>query len=264
MTSIDLAQVEVFGMQAGRLPFSKSLAVLLGIAARGVPIPPAERAIGCDTSHWDGTINFPIMQGAGARFVYFKASQGTSLPDSQYNASRASVGSIMPWGSFHFLTTENGAMQADYFCNIVGDNPGVLPPVLDVELQSVASSVIKAYCIEHCARLNRYPIIYTSAYFWDKVTGSDKTWISNHCLLFVAHWGTDAPVLPSGWTLYTLHQYSADGNGMGHTYGAQSDDMDLDRCRVSWLKQFMPDDWMHCMDAWARSQPNPYTGPEPE
>jgi len=242
---IQLLETEQRGMQAGRLPLRYSVSALLGITARGAPIPPAERALGTDISHWNGNMNFNTMFAAGARFSYFKASQGGAWLDDKYNLNRINVDALMPWGSYHFLTaTDAGSVQANHFVNTMGTQPGTLPPVLDVELLSVESARIKSFCIQFYTRMgSTYPYIYTSSYFWSLVTGTDKAWISSHCPLWVAHWQTDSPILPAGWSTYVIHQYSADGNGKGPMYGAPPEgepDMDLDRCRLSWLAQFAP------------------------
>jgi GH25 family lysozyme M1 (1,4-beta-N-acetylmuramidase) len=256
-------QSDVRGMQAGYIPLTYLARRYFRVFATGAPIPPEDRARGCDTSHWDGLIHFPTMKNAGALFCIFKATQGIAGVDDQFNNSRNNVGILMPWAGYHFLTTEDGTAQANNFCNAVGNNPGKLIPTLDVELRSVNSSIIKAYCVQHYARIGKYPVIYTSAYFWDMVTGTDKAWISTNCKLWVAHWGTLSPILPAGWATYLMHQYSADGNNLGRTYGGQADDMDLNYCRLSWLRQYVLA-WAKDITAWARTQPNPYTGPDPE
>ena len=238
-----MTDTESRGMNAGRIPLKHQVKAALGIGgvtARGVLSPPAERAIGCDVSKWDGLVNYQTMSNAGARFCYFKATQGNTIFDSQYNNSRTNC-TQLPWGSYHFLSASvAGATQADWFCDHMGDNGGLLPPVVDVELSSVASSIVKQFILQVYARLNVYCIVYTSAYYWSLVTGSDKAWISDHCGLWVAHYGTDYPLLPTGWTDYIMHQYSADGNMLGPTYGGQGSSMDLNRARISWVNQYDP------------------------
>lgn len=133
-------------MQAGRIPLSYRLKQLFAPDARGPIIPPTERAIACDVSHWDGLVNYQTMSGAGSRGCYFKASQGIGYRDDQYDNSRQNCTTI-PWGSYHFLINFDGIAQADYFCNVMGDNPGVFPPVLDVELATVSGLIVRNYII---------------------------------------------------------------------------------------------------------------------
>jgi GH25 family lysozyme M1 (1,4-beta-N-acetylmuramidase) len=234
MTTIDYNTTEVRGMGAGRIPWTaslkNSLTAAVGVTARGPAIPPADRAIGFDTYSGNGVIDWNSLYVQGARFAIFKASQGTTIQDNQFKTSRTNIGTLMPWGCYHFLTNTSGSLQADYFCDFVLGNYGPMPPVLDVELSAVAGSVVRAFVTRLYQRLSIYPIIYTSAYFWEKVTGStDKTWVSANCGLWVAHWKTLYPILPVGWTNYLIHQYDDNWNGVL---------IDPNYSRISWLAQF--------------------------
>jgi hypothetical protein len=247
---LNLEITEVKGLQAGRLPLRTQIRGLLGLDARGLPIPIAERAAGIDTSHWNGDMNFgfnPLL-----RFVCIKATQGVSIFDDQYLNSRNKLTNMeLPFHAFHYLTTSDGAAQAKWFIDHIQDNPGPIPPVIDVELASVAGNLVRA-CVQRVYdRMRLWPMIYTSAYYWSLVSGaSDKLWIAQRCKLFVAHWDTDSPILPLDWNDYFIHQHSANGNKQGVAWGAppppEADpDMDLDRCRKSWLAQYEPvhDNW---------------------
>jgi len=248
----NLETVEVKGMQAGRIPrlssIKQSLQAGIGTLARGLPIPIEERAPGIDTSHWNGDMNFafnPLL-----RFACIKATQGVSIFDDQYLNSRNKLSSMeLPFHAFHFLTTSDGAVQANWFIDHIQDKPGPMPAMIDVELASIAASLIRA-CVQRVYdRMRYWPMIYTSAYYWSLVTGaSDKLWIAQRCKLWVAHWDTDSPILPPDWSDYFIHQHSANGNGQGQAWGAPPEgdrDMDLDRCRKSWLAQYEPvhDSW---------------------
>lgn len=265
-----MSETEYKGMQAGRIPLWTRVAYYtVSNTIRPDPIPIEDRALGCDISKWNGAVDFAKMKNAGASFVYMKASQGTAILDSQYNNSRNNIAGILPFGSYHYMTTADGPTQAAWFVSCMGDNPGKLPPVVDVELQSVNASLIRQIATFIYDALHKYPIIYTSNYFWSKVTGTtDKAWVTSRCPLWVAHWATLSPLLPDGWTNYVVHQFSADGNGRGGEFGAPygDSDMDLDYCRKSWLQSFFPPEEMECLPAlvgWARRQPDPYTGPDP-
>lgn len=242
MTPINLDTTPVRGLQAGNIPLSFQIRKFF-VTARGEPIPPTERALGIDTSKWNGVMNWQTAYNAGARFAYFKATQGTTILDVQYSISRVNIGELMPWGAYHYLTNTDGTAQANWFCDAVESSwMPVLPPVLDVELATVDAAVIKAFCNRLYVRLGMFPMVYTSAYFWSLVTG-DKAWVSARCQLFVAHWQTLSPLLPPGWTTYAVHQWSADGNGRGQEFGSAPDgdhDMDLDFTRQSWLNQYNP------------------------
>jgi hypothetical protein len=59
-----------------------------------------------------------------------------------------------------------------------------------------------------------------------------KDW--DHFHLFVARYGTQFPFWvgdkykPKYWNIWKMWQFQADGNGLGHQYGLDCDDIDLD------------------------------------
>lgn len=251
---LNLEVVEIRGMQAGRVPFTASVKQAVQAAihtlARGEPIPIAERAPGIDTSWWNGNMNFgynPLL-----RFACIKATQGVSILDGQYLNSRTKLITLgKPFHAYHFLTTSDGAAQANWFLSQIREYPGPIYPVVDVELLSVPASLIRACVHAIYNEMKLWPMIYTSAYFWSMVTGTaDKKWVAERCKLWVAHWDTDSPILPPDWTQYYIHQHSANNNKQGQAWGAPpgaEPDMDLNRCRKSWLAQF--ESPIH--DSWA-------------
>lgn len=107
-----------------------------------------------------------------------------------------------------------------------------MPIVLDCEMTCGAGSAEITALIE--AIIKRFdvpPIIYTRASWWDGRVKRSKKWASYK--LWVAHYGTDNPTLPADWTEWYMHQYSADGNGLGKQYGCASHSVDLNRRKVS-------------------------------
>ena len=236
-------------MQAGRIPLTFEIKARLGlaraeVAARGEPIPPAERRLGFDLSYWNQAVNHDTAILAGIQFGYFRATLGTTYRDSLYNHNRTNAGKRYPWGSYHaFSVNGAGGAQAANFCSTIGEGHGLLPPVIDVECNTTGTAV-KSFCLELYSNFHTYGLIYTSAYMWARLPSHpDKTWVSNNCPLFVAHWSTLSPILPYGWNGYVVHQFSADGNGQGAKYGAPPNgdaDMDLDFTRQAWLDSFSP------------------------
>jgi hypothetical protein len=79
-------------------------------------------------------------------------------------------------------------------------------------------------------------MIYTGAWWWDgNVMPADK-WSSYP--LHVANYTSAAqPYMPRDWDEWDVWQWSADGNGKGHEYGADSHDIDLNRMKIEfWNK----------------------------
>lgn len=242
MPEIDYNLVEVPGMQAGNIPLLFRARAMLRLvpAAYGEPIPPGERAIVTDISFWQASANFDVMKLAGARAVVAKCTQGTTIFDSKYN-TYVNDCDEMPLGSYHFMSNSNGTAQADWYTSHL--RPHMIPLMHwgDVEVNGIKSSYIYQWAVRVKNNLGMADYskigIYTSAYMWSLVVDDGyKAWIANNLVLWVAHYGVDAPLLPAGWTTYVLHQYTPKGDG--HLYGVESLNIDLDRCRKSWLAQF--------------------------
>jgi lysozyme len=219
------------------------------VPLRTIAIPPAERRVICDISGWNGSpehgVNFATMKAAGVSAVYIKATQGLTSIDSQFIISRNAAEGILSWGVYHFVTTQGGVAQADHLLTVIGSRTGQLPITLDVEQQSISAQIIKD-CVQRIEeRTGSLPLIYTSVNFWGKVYGATaKRWVSDHCELWVAHWEVENPSIPYGWNDYVIHQYTA--NAVGVDYGAPpppdaDDDIDLNRCRVDWLSNYVDD-----------------------
>ena len=89
------------------------------------------------------------------------------------------------------------------------NDPGELPPVLDVErhdnYSKAALSQRVKMCLDEIERLfGRKPIIYTAKYFWQDRVGP-VTWASEYDL-WVANYFVTKPNLPSDWSTWTFHQ----------------------------------------------------------
>jgi hypothetical protein len=59
----------------------------------------------------------------------------------------------------------------------------------------------------------QYPIIYTTANWWDTCTGSSTAFRADP--MWVAAYGVSSPPMPAGWPAYTFWQYSSAGTVSG-------------------------------------------------
>lgn len=216
--------------------------VASAVVAASVPAGAAGEALGIDVSHWQGTINWSSVAGAGKTFAFLKATQGTSFLDDRFAANRTGANNVgIPIGAYHFAdvtkspTVVDGAIaEADWFVSSAQPKAGDLPPVLDIEKNNGLGQVkvtkwILTWLEEVRQQTGIYPMIYTSPSGWRDRTG-DTTDVAaaGYGLLWVAHW-TDAstPTLPAnnwggkGWTFW---QYSSSG-----TVPGISGSVDLDR-----------------------------------
>jgi GH25 family lysozyme M1 (1,4-beta-N-acetylmuramidase) len=215
-----------------------------GLTLSGVPAGAAEgQAEGIDVSHWQGTINWSRVAGAGKTFAFLKASQGTSYRDATYATNRANANAAgIPIGAYHFAdvtkSPSNAAgarAEADWFVSVAQPRAGDLPPVFDIEtnngLGQVALTDWAMVWLERVRQLTGiYPMIYTSPSPWTTRFGTSGNVIpeSGYGLLWVAHYTTaSSPTVPAnnwagnGWTFW---QYTSSG-----TVSGISGNVDLDR-----------------------------------
>jgi GH25 family lysozyme M1 (1,4-beta-N-acetylmuramidase) len=194
-----------------------------------VPAQPVGAVPGIDVSHWQGSIDWAQVAGAGRRFAIAKATQGRANVDPQYgiNKAGAELNGIV-FGAYHFAdpdNTHNDALrEADHFVDTAQLGPGNLIPVLDIERTGgLTQAKVTAWILDWLDRVTERvgvrPMVYTSPNGWLNRTG-DTTAVAaaGYTVLWVAHWGVAEPRLPAadwngnGWTFW---QYTSQGSVPG-------------------------------------------------
>lgn len=171
---------------------------------------------GCDTSHWNGAVNFKNLKVQGYEFVFAKATEGALVTDDQFARSRVEAPKAgLLFGAYHFFhPAQDVEWQVKHFEAIGSRKPGELPPVLDWEttdkgLQSKA--VQKARALQFCQEVERIagiaPMLYGSPGFFAQF--GDMSEFSKYPL-FLAQYAS-APQVPHAWKAYTIWQYSGSG-----------------------------------------------------
>ena len=186
-----------------------------------------------DVSKWQGIMDWPKCEAAGAKGAYIKATDGLAV-DPRFAANWAGA-ELMPRGAYHFYRPELSASgQVKTFLQILDGDWGEMPPALDVERVNATVAVLRAGIrlwlqeIEKATGLR--PRIYTRASLWDPALGNWSV-ARQHELWVADYRGYITPDIPLPWHEWTMYQFSADKNGRGHEFGAQSSDIDL-----SWLR----------------------------
>lgn len=90
---------------------------------------------GVDVSHYQGDIDWQILQRNQIDFAYIKATEGSSHIDEKFevNWQEASKTNVTI-GAYHFFSFDSpGKEQAEGFIDSVGNLSGKLPPVVDIE-----------------------------------------------------------------------------------------------------------------------------------
>lgn len=191
--------------------------------------------IGNDISRYQGNIDFQKMKAAGSAFVYMRLGVGFNI-DIKYKENREKAKAAgIPWGHYWlpWATTRTGAL-IDQYLFMVGGDWGDLPPAIDVETSGLGLGLFYEWVARVTKESGRKPVFYTRASHFDgyKDAKGIKAWLGENTDLWVAHYTYSPdkkPYMPRGsWKDYLLHQYSADENSLGKTYGVSSKAIDMD------------------------------------
>ena len=181
---------------------------------------------GIDVSHWQGTIDWAKVRGAGKTFVIAKATEGVGFKDDKYAINKAgAMGQGLKFGAYHFAQPANDPIkEADWFVNNSSYQRGMLIPTLDLERTggrgpTALTTWVKAWLGRVSDRLGVKPMMYVSPSFW-RANLNDTRWFADngYGILWVAHWGTTSPSVPAsnwGGRSWTFWQYSSDGSVPG-------------------------------------------------
>jgi lysozyme len=157
---------------------------------------------GLDVSNWQKLVDWNIVAQQGVAFVFIKASQADGKDPSFKNHWPGARAAGLLRGAYHFFVEATPPQsQADNFLQVLGDDPGELPPVVDVErLRKVVNGQIVTVPIQNPARfadnlltylqlvetkLGRRPIIYTGQSVWNEVmriNGAFPAWAATYDL----------------------------------------------------------------------------------
>ena len=193
---------------------------------------------GIDVSHWQGTIDWTKVRGAGLRFAMIKATDGTAFVDPNYATNHAHAKAAgLRTTAYHFArpdtTVGDAVAEADHLVAVAGLGDGDMIPALDLETTgglgtTALQAWVASWLSEVTARLGVHPMIYTSPNFWKTYMGDTRSFAdAGYTTLWIAHWGATSPTIPAqnwgghGWTFW---QYSDCGSVPG-----VSGCVDLDR-----------------------------------
>lgn len=113
--------------------------VLLAIAALMLNlnriIASRYEILGADVSHWQGDVDFSLLEQQGVRFAFIKATEGSAHVDEKFEENLARVQETdMKFGFYHFFSFDSpGETQAENYIARVPALENLLPPVIDVE-----------------------------------------------------------------------------------------------------------------------------------
>ena len=185
---------------------------------------------GLDLSHYTHS-SIPLQKLAGqqVRYIYTKATQGTTFKDGKFSDFWSRMGQLtgnarVHRGAYHFLSAAgSGVDQARTFVKFMNDNGGLkptdMPPVLDLEWdiarqgapdrwagqnpdQIIQKTLDWLQFVENAT--HRIPMVYTSRAWWRERIGSEqkfsrldkyKIWIADYSRSSRA---VEVPKVPTG------------------------------------------------------------------
>ncbi len=192
---------------------------------------------GIDVSHWQGSIDWARVAGAGKTFTFLKATDDRDYVDPTYatNRARAKANGLLV-GAYHFARPDgsrrDAVKEARHFVRRAAPVAGELLPVLDIEVNDgLTPAQMTRWALRWVAVVRKktgvHPLVYTSPYGWLTRFDDTKALARWGAPLWVAHWGVSSPTVPAddwagrGWIVW---QHSSSGRVSGI-----SGDVDLDR-----------------------------------
>ena len=227
--------------------------------------------LGCDISTYQGTVSFQRMEDAGAKFVIMRKQTGY-YGDTKFfeNLEKAKLTGLKIGAYGVPFVGYDINKQYDKFIEGISPSDLDFPPFPDIERrhtysQNKAITDVLAYTNKLKAWWGD-AVFYTAKYIWQEMYSSAKGWIDDWDL-WVANYTVSAEpfYIPIGWEFrkdgtpvakadsYALWQFSADGNGRGAEFGAQSADIDLD-----WMKQWFWDKHVENAPSLSQTPSVPY------
>jgi lysozyme len=181
--------------------------------------------IGIDVAKYQGDVNWPVVKQAGYDFAFVKATEGVGYIDPKFerNWDKAQDAGLLV-GAYHFARVsksptleEDARREANWFAATIGDLEGRLPPVLDIEWDKRADSVIKpaeviAWCLTFLSELStrtlRMPIVYTGPSFW-KYRLQSTALLNIYPLWEANYTSASQPKKMAAWPKWTFWQWTS-------------------------------------------------------
>jgi GH25 family lysozyme M1 (1,4-beta-N-acetylmuramidase) len=244
------------------------------------------KSLGIDVAGCNGRTNWDVAKLNGVHFGAARASiswgyQDKWFPDNWAGMKKAGIHRF----AYHILYPgESYKTQAENFLRVVGGDWSDAYPVLDVELDHDQTRATITDCtlnwLEYVKSRAPKPLIYSRAAWIAQFTmpgawrGLFDWWLAQY-LDDRKKEHPGPPPLPSGVTTWLVHQ-NADHFIAWPGLHTDSIDLDIDRWNgdeAAVDRYFgaapapLPEpyiDWRQEITRWARRQPDPYIGPDPE
>jgi GH25 family lysozyme M1 (1,4-beta-N-acetylmuramidase) len=179
-------------------------------------------------------INWLQVATSGYRFAAVKGTEGNYYVNpwvaTDVSGAKAAGLDVSPY-HFAIPNVSSGQQQAGYAVEYSGYTPGArtLPLMLDIEYDpyvatdgtnecyglsaSRETAWISGFVTTVRSLTGQYPVIYTTANWWDTCTGGSTAFGEDP--MWVAAYGFDTPPMPAGWRDWSFWQYTSGGTVPG-------------------------------------------------
>ena len=213
---------------------------------------PPRRLPGLDVAAFQHPVSWAHPRGApiywntvarhGYKFAAVKATEGDYYVNpyeaGDVKSAKAAGLDVAPY-HFAIPNASGGAAQAQFAVEYSGYAPGarMLPLMLDIEYDPYVSSDrtnmcygltaakmrtwLSAFVAEARTLTGQYPVIYTTANWWDTCTGRSAAFGADP--MWIAAYGFARPPMPPGWKSWTFWQYTALGTAAGVATAGSTD-----------------------------------------
>jgi len=179
-------------------------------------------------------ISWASVARAGYKFAAVKTTEGNYYINPYAIRDVVSAMSAGLYATLYHFAIPNltsGAVQAQFAVKSSKYRSGgrALPLMLDIEYDPYVSTDhtnecyglsttamrtwISSFVSTARSLTGQYPVIYTTANWWDTCTGSSTAFGADP--MWVAAYGVSSPPMPAGWKAYTFWQYSSGGTVAG-------------------------------------------------
>ena len=209
----------------------------VGVEYEGLSVCPGKSTLlGVDVSTYQGTIDWAKVKASGRAFAITRVGDGLG-GDNTFDANWKGIKAVgMVRGAYqYFRAGDDPKQQADILLGKIGTPAdGDLPPTLDLETldgQSAATVVanVKTWLSYVKQKTGRTPMVYTSPGFWPSIGSPDLS----AYVLWVAHWGTTCPTMPTGWSTWQFHQDADNGTVSGISGAVDTDVFNGDQAALN-------------------------------
>jgi len=221
---------------------------------------PGETVFGIDVSYYQGNIDWNAVAADGVKFAIVRVSHSLQFFDPEFedNLAGARAAGIHTGVYQYFEPDEDPVAQADLLLEALGPlQPGDLPPMIDVESTAglgpaAITNAIHAWIDRVESQLGVKPLVYSGYYFWNDNVGSADF---GAYPLMLPWYGVECPGgVPTGWDMWTIHQYCDCGGVAGI-----SGNVDVDRFNGSLTDLEALSFGQVCGDGTCSGGESPYT-----